>query len=446
MRAIGYFRAGTEEGAHHDVERAFESYCRVNMHQPITTFTSSGEDDRDQDAGYRQMVEYLRESGGEYLVVIPGARSLGADLESVARSMVELEGIGAKVTCLDDDFPDPVQNAFHTLGIKGVSRTRSQSIKASMRARASLGQALGKPLYGYRIGPDGKLEVVEHEAAVVELIFRLYTREGLGLRLIAQHLNERGILTRRGGKWNVVSIRDLLRNVSYMGTYTRFGMRRPKVHEAIIPPEVFHSAQDLTTERRPVGRVARPEPFLLSGVVYCGYCGNKMMGVTRRQSWKRQDGRRARGVYRYYQCQSRNNQSLCGYHTWREALLEGTVLSQLKYALEARRSQGQNGDESDAARRERVRAMREARVRNADRRFHRALKRVARGEVGVGTLAGYLEGLDVARRGASGTGGPVDVAATLAGWDSLDLEAQRSFLAEHVARIDVHDDRIEVVV
>ena len=443
LRAIAYFRvADDDKGSREEIEGAFLEYCDLNLHQPIKTFASTWQDD----AEYGRMVRYMQESGSEFLVVVPGARHLGPDLESVARSLVQLDGIGAKITCFDDDFPDPLQNAFQTLGIKGVSRTRSQSIKESMRARALQGQVLGRTLYGYRSGPDRTLEVERDEAAVVELIYRLYTRDGLGLRLIAQHLNERDIPTRRGGRWNVVSIRDILRNPAYTGTYSRFGMRRPKVHEAIIPPDVFRAAQDQTRARRPLGRVVNPEPFLLSGVLYCAYCGNKMMGVTRRQSWKRKDGHRARQVYRYYQCQSRNNQSICGYHTWRASLLEGTVLTQLRYALQAKASQVSTDGGAVAAKETEVQAMRDAKVTNAERRFLQAMKRSSRGNVSIKVLGEYLKELDAARRGAAGVGRPEDIESTLANWESLDLEARRTFLAEHVGRITVEDERVEVVV
>ena len=447
MRAIGYFQIADEgPGSVPELERAFEDYCRLNLHQAVRTFASTGRDGPPQDDGYQRMVGYLQGSVGEYLVVVPDASHLGTDLESVATALVELERAGAEVVCSDQDFPDPVQNAFQVLGVKGVSRTRSQSIKESMRARAIQGQALGKTPFGYGIGANGTLEVVRAEAAVVELIYRLFTKDSLGLRLIAQHLNERGITTRRGGNWNVVSLRDILRNPVYTGTYTRLGLRRPKVHEAIIPPDVFRSAQELTRERRPVGRVASSEPFLLSGVLLCGYCGNKMLGVTRRQSWKRKDGRRARNVYRYYQCQSRNNQSRCGYHTWRTSLLEGTVLSQLGHALEARSArEGQDGA-AHSARRERIQAVRGEKVRNAEDRLVRAMKRAARGEVSITLLGEYLKELRDARDSAASADSPRSVSDTLADWESLDMEARRAFISEHVVRIDVEDDKVNVVV
>ncbi len=48
----------------------------------------------------------------------------------------------------------------------------------------------------------------------------------MGIRLIARRLNEEGLKTRRGGNWSMVSIRDILRNRVYLGTYSRFGVKR----------------------------------------------------------------------------------------------------------------------------------------------------------------------------------------------------------------------------
>ena len=250
MRALGYFRYRDDLASPEDFETSFHEYCELNLHQPVETFSDNHATGDTAYPGYRRMLDYMRGSGSEFLVVAPDASHLGHDVESVVRTVVELEGTGAKVTCADEMLPDPLQNAFQRLGIRGVSLTHSDRVSMSMRSRALLGQGLGRPPYGYRNGEQGTLEVVSEEAAVVELIYRLYTSQGLGLRLVVQHLNERKIPTRRGGKWNMVTIRDLLRNPTYMGTYTRFGMRRLKSHEAIIPPRTFRATQDATRLRR----------------------------------------------------------------------------------------------------------------------------------------------------------------------------------------------------
>lgn len=448
MRAIGYFRVRDEHSSLSQFDERFAEYCDRYLHQPITTF---GDDVFNKELSenvldlpqYNSLLTYLKESESSFLIAVPDAGHLGDDLEAVARSIVQLESAGSKVTCDNDDMPDPLQNALDTLGVRGVSRTRSERIKESMRERALMGKGLGKPPFGYRNGSDGSMEIVDGEKPVVELIYKLYTKDGIGLRLIAQHLNERSIKTRRGGNWNMVTIRDILKNSTYMGTYTRFGLRLPKSHEAIISAQVFRAAQDETRARKPVGRVVNAEPFLLSGMVFCGYCENKMMGVTRRQTWKRKDGRRSNGVYRYYQCQSRNNMSLCKYHTWRAPLLEGTVMSQLKYALKAAAASG-NGENPDRA--SEIQAVWDTRIKNGERRFLQAMKRTAKGEMELYVLGEYLNELDKIRRGAENAKSPKDVDASLSHWDSMEFGDQQGFLLEHVAKVIVQDDSVDVLV
>lgn len=456
MRAIGYYRLGDEQGqpACEQARAEFREYCERYLHQPVAIFVDdAGVDDADAGGGggmgrrpeYRRMLAHIREPGSNFLVVVRDAGQLGDTLEEVTRAVIEIEATGCKVTCDDDDLPDPLQNALESMGVAGVSKRRSDRIKESMRERAVMGKGLGKPPYGYRNGADGSLEVVSDEAPVVELIYAKYTRDKLGLRLIAQHLNERGIPTRRGGLWNMVTIRDILKNPTYMGTYTRFGLRVPRSHEAIIPSDVFRAAQDQTRARRPSIRSSNAEPFLLSGLAFCGYCGNKMMGVTRRQSWRRKDGRSARGVYRYYQCQTRNNQSLCGYHTWRAGRMEEEVMAQLAASARREPAEVASGRGSGNGRRADVKAIWDGRVKNAERRFLLNLKRAARGEFGVAALVEHLDGLDKARVSAANSDGAMDARALLERWDMLDLDNRQAFLMTHIAKIVVWDKSVEVL-
>ena len=451
MRALGYFRADApttaKEGSksQQEFESEFHDYCYINMHQPVELFGDLEATDDSEQSAYERLLSYIRDSEMEFLVTVPDASHLGNDLEAVARVFLALESMGCKVACQDDDMPDPLQNALVALGPAGASRTRSEKIRMSMQNRALSGKGLGRPPFGYRNGEDGTLEIVKDEAPVVELIFRLYTKDRIGMRLIVQRLNERGITTRRGGNWNVVSIRDILKNTVYIGTYTRFGLRLPGSHEAIIPREVFREAQDIVRERRPIGRVSRSEPYLLSGIAFCESCGNKMMGVTRRQLWKNKDGNRSRATYRYYQCQSRNNQSVCGYHTWREADLEGAVLAQIPLAIEMRalrRLAAQNQvEESEQA----LKKIWEERIKNAERRFSQVLRKTASGAVNTDQLARALAELDKARSLAEKSGQAVDMGDMIETWNERDFDEKRDFLLTHIARVEVSDHMARIV-
>jgi hypothetical protein len=170
---------------------------------------------------------------------------------------------------------------------------------------------------------------VPEEAVVVRYIFRLYLQEGMGIRRIAGQLNEENVPTRRGGRWSMVSVRDLLRNRVYLGTYTRFGVKVPGSHPPLVSQDDFRRVQERLQSRHGPGRTRTVVPFLLSGLVYCTRCGGRMIGVSRRQTWTTKEGEKHNASYRYYQCESRTNQSACGYNTQRAAELEATVRAQM---------------------------------------------------------------------------------------------------------------------
>ena len=452
MRALGYFRldAATQaDGVRktvEDFEEDFDEYCLLNLHQNIETFGDLAPSEDGSYAEYDRLLEYIRESGSNFLVTIPDASHLGSDIETVARSFLEVETVGAKVTCQDENMPDPLQSALTLLGVSDVSRERSSRIRQSMQSRAIMGKALGRAAYGYRNGEDGTLVAIEDEAEVVRLIFELYTKERMGMRRIVQHLNDRDMRTRRGGRWSVVTIHDILKNPVYIGTYMRFGLRLPRAHEAIISPETYRAARDIVRERRPRERMSRAEPYLLSGIAFCDYCGNKMMGVTRRQKWRNKDGERVRNTYRYYQCQSRNNQSVCGYHTWRESELEETVVAQIRSAFENKTLGSDEPDSMSSKASEALNEVHKEELRNAERRFVQAMKRTASGAADTDLLEEAVSDLDKARARADKTVPAPDARASVAIWDYLGFDQKRDFLLAHVSHVEVSDQAARVVV
>ena len=452
MRAIGYFTsqdAAPDNPALMEQREAFAGYCQAHGHQPLATFEdyTAQEDGRLQ---YRQMLDYLgQQSRREFLVIVAGPQHLGHDLESAVRRILEMDALGAEIRCFDDHMPDPLQQALKHWGRGTGSRVRGERIKEAMMARAFRGEGLGKPPFGYKIGADSKLEVVSEETATVQLIFNLYTQKGLGMRRIVHHLNELGAPTRRGGGWSIVTVRDVLRNRAYLGTYTRFGVRVPRSHQAIIEREEFDQAQERMTQRR-TPRVPHPvESFLLSGLAYCSSCGNRMIGVSRRQGWRRKDGSRSVGQYRYYQCQSRTNQGMCGYHTWRSDALERSVLDRIKDAIE----QGRITTPANAPAPQR-RSEADRNVKRLERQFIGALEAAAAGLISLDRLRPILEEMDSQRSllndntqsqnpgiEALARG---DASVLLQEWDSLGKDVQSYLITSSVSRVSVGDDSVDV--
>lgn len=151
------------------------------------------------------------------------------------------------------------------------------------------------------------LEIIPEEAAIVKMIFQLYTegieengtKERIGTSLIAQHLNSLGFKTKNGNAWSCPSVRDLLINPVYIGkvkwnwrpavkqivdgnvTYSRPRNKdvflTDGLHQPIISEETFHAAQIIINSNR-ANPVRRDKVIMnpLSGIVVCGKCKHRM--------------------------------------------------------------------------------------------------------------------------------------------------------------------------
>ena len=455
MRAVGYFTvdesARSGRFARAELTAAFAAYCEERRHVPHGTFEDPvGEGGG---AGWRAMAGVIRESGLGYLVVVPDAERLGASLEDQTARVLEMDALASQVVCDDLEFPDPLQNA-----LRGSDKAalRGERIRAGMMAKAAKGLGLGKPPYGYRLTFDGAFHVVPGEAETVAAIFDGYLEPGGSVRSVAAALNARRKRTRNGKRWSIVAVRDVLRNPAYIGTYRRFGLRIPSSYAPIVSPSVFRQAQDRLLERGPSPRLeSKPSPvFLLSGLLVCGYCGRGMLGVSRRQTWRRKDGERVRAEYRYYQCQSRVNQNQCAYRTAKATETEEEAARAAREALES----GERGRGADPVARRgaagKAKALTE--MESLDRQFREGVRRAASGSLSLARLRGGLEQLRAVKRelaekaaqeddGAEPAAGPeANAARFLADWDGLAEAERRDLFRALVSKVTLRGKKVAV--
>lgn len=467
MRAVGYFRMANGDGATlAERHRLFAEFCQQHGYEVGATFLDvmGGVGDL---PGYRQLLDYLRRPDRGFVVVaVPSLQDLGQGPGEVLRTYFELDCLGAKVVCLDGttDVGPAVLAAWpHLL----ESASPGERVRDAMRRKAIKGEVLGRPPYGYRAGPAHRLAVVPEEAAVVRHIFRLYLRDGLGVRLIARRLNEEEVRTHQGRLWSMVSVRDILRNRAYLGTYNRLGVRVPSNHQAIISHEDFRRVQERLDSHRPTGDGRQMATFALSGLVYCGACGGKMTGISRRQRWRRRrDGDVRTALYRYYQCQSRTNQGVCSYHTRRAEELEETVrqalLGQGGVVVQAVPQAGDVEAVLNEAQ-ERQRRL-QSRLRRLDRRLQGYVEAAVLGRVSYERLRtlgatitaqrlALMEGLAEAQRyvqqqatAAQRQRQRAEALTQLdAQWDYLTPAQRQALLQELVDRVVVRNDGVQVL-
>lgn len=205
------------------------------------------------------------------------------------------------------------QQHFATLSDKlvnfiGCTHSEEESIKISIRTRTRLGQIVkegrfrgGVAPYGYRLEKQGRVNhkgyqvneilIDESEAPVVVRMFELSASYGYGSRKIATTLTQEGYRNRKGQPFHPSTIQNMLKNVLYTGVL-RSGESRSEVfpHLQIIPEHVFELAQAQIKQHRSDYEGSRLSPArhigqaLLSGNVYCGTCGGRLISTSVRRT------------------------------------------------------------------------------------------------------------------------------------------------------------------
>ena len=467
MQAIGYFREMNGQGGSlAEQSHLFLEFCRANGYQAAATFLDASRENGEM-SGYRQMVDFLKHQGQRefLLVAVPALVVLGEGLPQAVRRYFQLSSLGVKVVRLADGG-DPGAGLVEQWSSEQKGKSLGERVRAAMRKKAVKGEVLGRPPYGYNVGPRRRLQIVPEEGSVVRYIFRLYLKDGLGIRRIARRLNEEELRTRRNGLWSMVTVRDILRNRAYMGTYSRFGVKVPASHPPLISPQDFRQVQDRMDKRRPSLAMRQTAPFLLSGLAYCSYCGNKMIGVTRKQRWQRRsDGVVRTAQYRYYQCESRTNRSLCQYRTRRAAELEEEVRRGLLGEGGVSRPALAVGDEVAvlAEGEARYRQLRD-KLRWLDRRVEQHLEAAANGQMAAEKLwklslalgAEQLqveEALGEAQRQVQQQVTKTErrrqrqkaLVQLREEWDRLEFPQRRELLRELLDRVIIRDDEVETL-
>jgi site-specific DNA recombinase len=245
----------------------------------------------------------------DYGEVVAPLRRAGVRLETVAQGAVDWNTLAGRMM-------DQMVQEFKA----AESKTNSRRVMTRMLLLAKAGKwPGGSAPYGYRLEAHpvlGKRLVPgdPRYVAAVRLIFDLYGNRGFSMDEVARELRARGVPDPKGGQeWKKPSIRVILRNRKYVGDMTwnlthegkysevlggqvnnhdrrtvpRANKRDdwiivPDVHEALIDRDLFERVQiRLAANKRKGLRAPANSGYLLSGMLFCGHCGWRMVGGSR---------------------------------------------------------------------------------------------------------------------------------------------------------------------
>ena len=207
-----------------------------------------------------------------------------------------------------DQHVDKLTNYIRFWQASGESEKTSIRTKAAHALTVAQGSYRGGGVpYGYRLERRGRfnkrghevyeIEIDECEAATVRLIFDLYITKGYGSQRISSCLTDSGVMNRNGDNFINCTIKNMLKNIAYTGVL-KSNETVSDIFPAlqIITPEIFDAARSLMAQRSTRNSMERRVPLntagssLLSGNIFCGHCGARLVVTTNGKKYVRKDG------------------------------------------------------------------------------------------------------------------------------------------------------------
>lgn len=331
-------------------ERAINDYCQRNGLTIVDKYI-----DRARSATTDRRPEFQRmiaesETGKFSTVVIHKLDRFSRDKFDSANYKRKLKMNGCRVVSVLENLDGSPESIIMESVLEGMAQYYSanlaREVKKGMTETAlKCKHTGGLPPTGFRVNKDTKLlEIDEDEAPIVRRIFELYN-SGMGYLSICADLNDTAYTTKLGVPFGKNSIRSILVNEKYTGTYifnraTAHDMFRhrnnntSKPYEdiirieggcpAIIDKETFEAARErMSKNARAPGRFLAKEPYMLSGIIVCGECGTSFSG-------NRRYGGRNKLLYVSYRCGQRARDKSCDNKEIRAEYIDGFVLDLLE--------------------------------------------------------------------------------------------------------------------
>lgn len=291
---------------------------------------------------FHQLVRDVKENLVDVIVVYKMSRMFRNSEESEYYRRI-FRKHNVKIISVTENIDDETSSGRLTTSIlSNIDQYQSEVIadhvRAGLREMAKQGLYTGRPLLiGYALEEEkhGKKKrkrfvINKEEAPFIRRLFQMYA-DGNSTRQICKILKKEGIKTRRGYTFSEQTVRRMLNNDFYTGTY-RYkveGYEEIVIEDcvpAIISKELFDIVQQRKKQANPnlVPRYGK-RLYALTGKMVCGKCGSNYIGTNSQQKTKA-------GLthYNYYTCSNRKEFKMCNALNVRKEWVEEQVMNEIR--------------------------------------------------------------------------------------------------------------------
>lgn len=251
-----------------------------------------------------------------------------------------LRKLGIEVVSISENIGDDKMSILIEAMIEAMDEYYSinlgEEVIRGMTQKALTGGIQTIPSFGYDKLPNQTFTINQQEAPYVRMVFDMYLA-GSSLFAIARHLNNLGVRTKRGNKFENRQIEYMINNPVYKG-YLRWTPHRAAsqrvyndpdtiivkgTHEPIIYEELWQQVNDKyqvnKAAHKPHQRPAESKKHYLCGLVRCGNCDSALVYSN---------------IHKGFQCHGYSRGS-CSYSCFiNAAKLEAMILDKLDHMAE----------------------------------------------------------------------------------------------------------------
>ncbi|MEX5650369.1 cassette chromosome recombinase CcrB [Staphylococcus cohnii species complex 1638] len=352
-RIGGYIRVSTEKQVMgYSIEgqiTQIEQYCQFNGYELVDIYADRGISGKSMNRPELQRMLNDAKNGKLDCVMVYKTNRLARNTSDLLTIVEELHRQNVEFFSLSERME--VKNSTGKLMLQILAsfseferNTILENIYTGQHQRALEGYYQGNLPLGYNNIPDNKKELMinQHEANIVKYIFESYAK-GHGYRKIANALNHKGYVTKKGNAFSISAVTYILSNPFYIGKiqfakYKDWNDKRRKglndkpviaegKHTPIISQSLWDKVQARKKQVSEKPQVHGKGTNILTGLILCPQCSASMSASTTVNTLK--DGTKKR--IRYYSCSNFRNKGskVCSANSVRADVIEKYVMDQI---------------------------------------------------------------------------------------------------------------------